>query len=241
MTAPADWLAEPLSVQTGALVDLLQCDPPGWRVRCRPSANPAANPSANPSSLPDARFDAVLLALPAPQAAALLLAVSPELATLAAGAKMRPCWTLMLRFGVPPSLPFDAALLSEGPLRWIANDSSKPGRDGAPTWLLHATAPWSEAHLGQDSQQIAATLLAAFYRLGGPVPETWTAHRWRYAGSEAATPGACLWRAADGLGLCGDWLNGGSVEGAWLSGVALARQVLGSTAAAVPGQGEGRA
>jgi hypothetical protein len=28
------------------------------------------------------------------------------------------------------------------------------------------------------------------------------------------------------LGLCGDWLHGGKVEGAWLSGRALAQQVL---------------
>jgi predicted NAD/FAD-dependent oxidoreductase len=27
-------------------------------------------------------------------------------------------------------------------------------------------------------------------------------------------------------GLCGDWLNGGKLEGAWLSGRALAQQVL---------------
>ncbi|MGS0759409.1 NAD/FAD-dependent oxidoreductase, partial [Roseateles sp. GG27B] len=35
------------------------------------------------------------------------------------------------------------------------------------------------------------------------------------------------WLAQAGLGLCGDWLNGGKVEGAWVSGQQLARQVLG--------------
>ncbi len=29
-----------------------------------------------------------------------------------------------------------------------------------------------------------------------------------------------------GLGRCGDWLNGGKLEGAWLSGRALAEQAL---------------
>lgn len=36
----------------------------------------------------------------------------------------------------------------------------------------------------------------------------------------------CAWDPDLGVGLCGDWLNGGKVEGAWLSGAALARQVL---------------
>jgi len=38
----------------------------------------------------------------------------------------------------------------------------------------------------------------------------------------------CWWDAHAGLGLCGDWLHGGKVEGAWLSGRALARCVLGT-------------
>jgi len=41
-----------------------------------------------------------------------------------------------------------------------------------------------------------------------------------------------VWRAEDGIGLCGDWLNGGRVEGAWLSGHALAHSVLAEMALA---------
>jgi len=33
------------------------------------------------------------------------------------------------------------------------------------------------------------------------------------------------WDAHARLGLCGDWLNGGKVEGAWLSGQDLAGRV----------------
>lgn len=32
-----------------------------------------------------------------------------------------------------------------------------------------------------------------------------------------------------GLGLCGDWLNGGKVEGAWRSGRKLAQQIVESS------------
>jgi predicted NAD/FAD-dependent oxidoreductase len=36
-----------------------------------------------------------------------------------------------------------------------------------------------------------------------------------------------VWAHASRLGMCGDWLNGGKVEGAWLSGRALAEAILG--------------
>lgn len=55
-----------------------------------------------------------------------------------------------------------------------------------------------------------------------------TAHRWLYADSEPALEIACAWQAGQSMGLCGDWLNGGKVEGAWLSGRALALQVVNS-------------
>ena len=52
-----------------------------------------------------------------------------------------------------------------------------------------------------------------------------TAHRWRYANTEPALALGCEWNAESGLGLCGDWLNGGRVENAWHSGRRLAHRV----------------
>jgi len=49
--------------------------------------------------------------------------------------------------------------------------------------------------------------------------------------TESALDGGCAWDAAQALGVCGDWANGGRVEGAWLSGSALARRVLDCLAA----------
>jgi predicted NAD/FAD-dependent oxidoreductase len=138
---------------------------------------------------------------------------------------MRGCWALMLRFAAPVAVSFDAAFVNDGPLRWIARNGSKPARDGPETWLLHATAEWSETHLEQDADGVAAELLEAFARLGAPAPQAFTAHRWRYADTEPPLAVGCEWDAALGLGLCGDWLNGGSVENAWHSGRRLAHRV----------------
>ena len=134
----------------------------------------------------------------------------------------------MLRFVAPLALDFDAAFVNHGPLRWIARDTSKPGREGMETWTLHASAEWSEAHVEDSPESVAAALIAAFCELGGAAPLVWSAQRWRYAITDSALAGGCAWDAGDGVGLCGDWINGGRVEGAWLSGHALAQRVLAS-------------
>ena len=218
MTAPARYLASTLSVQAPANIQQIRRQAHGWQV-C----------SAEHGWL-ETSFSAVLLALPAPQVAPLFKQLAPELFALAESAVMRGSWALMLRFTAPLDLAFDAAFVNQGPLRWIARNSSKPGRNGKETWLLHASPEWSEAHLEDDPERVAGALLYAFGQLSGPAPQDWTAHRWRYADTEPPLDEGCAWRPDIGLGLCGDWLNGGKVEGAWLSGRALAEHVLRSFA-----------
>ena len=78
-----------------------------------------------------------------------------------------------------------------------------------------------------EETSVTAVLLKAFAKLGGSDPASVqvTAHRWRYGDTEPALNLGCWWDAESPLGLCGDWLNGGKVEGAWLSGRALAQHV----------------
>ena len=214
MTAPAHFLCDALTLKTQSTIQRIARQENGWYLY-----------SAADGRL-DTRFDAVLLSLPAPQAAMLLREPAPKLATVANNARMRGCWCLMLRFDSALALPFDAAFVNTGPLRWVARDSSKPGRSGQETWVLHASADWSDAHLEEDADSVADSLLQAFSQLGAPAPDAWTAHRWRYASTDPQPSKGCAWDAEAAIGLCGDWINGGNVEGAWLSGRQLAGQVL---------------
>jgi renalase len=214
MTGPARLLAQGLDLQTQVTVTGLKRRADGWQI------------DTAERGMVDTCFDAVVLAVPAPQAAPLLASVSPVLAAGASGELMRACWALMLRFDAPLALPFDAAFVNEGALSWVARNNSKPGRSGGETWSLHASADWSEAHLELEPEAAAAVLIDAFISLGGRAPQAWSAHRWRYAITSATVEGGFAWHAADGLGVCGDWLNGGRVEGAWLSGRRLAESML---------------
>ena len=50
-------------------------------------------------------------------------------------------------------------------------------------------------------------------------------HGWKYSYNYEKTPYLSIWNKKINLGICGDWLNGGRVEGAWLSGHKLAIQI----------------
>ena len=179
------------------------------------------------------RYGALVLAVPTPQVLPLLADVCAAGTAVAASVRMRGSWAVMLRLPHRADLHLDGAFINAGPLRWIARDSSKPGRNGPETWLLHATPEWSEVYMEDDAASVTTALLAAFAALGGPAPTAITAtsaHRWRYADTDPATlsaagsPGS-WWDADLRLGLCGDWLHGGKVQGAWLSGRHVARRL----------------
>jgi renalase len=172
-------------------------------------------------------FDAVILTLPAPQALP-LVAASPLLTAAVGGVRMHPCWAALVAFQEPVSTPFDAAYVTSSPLGWIARDRSKPQRGLAETWVLHASAAWSAAHVDDAADAVGPFLLNAFadlVRARLPLPAYLGAHRWRFACADPALAVGALADPDQRLYVGGDWCAGNRVEGAFLSGLAAARQV----------------
>ncbi|WP_366919294.1 NAD(P)/FAD-dependent oxidoreductase [Burkholderia diffusa] len=216
MTAPARHLSAGIETVLKTTITELMRDEQGWRLI-----------SAEQGALA-VHYDVVIVAVPAPQAVPLLRRAEPGLAVIAQRTEMRPAWAVMAQCGHLPDPGFDAAFVNFGPLGWIAHDTSKPGRTGVSTWVLHATPEWSQAHLEAPPERITRTLLDAFRDIVGATADTAIAHRWRYAElapSSVAAPGRFAWRAGPRIGLCGDWLGGGKIEGAWLSGTGLGSAV----------------
>lgn len=217
-TAPARQMAESLTVELEQTIEAITESQGQWRVR---SKEHGVYPQV---------FDKVVLAIPAPQAQA-LLTNHAAMQSLAASVKMRGCWALMARYAQPLALPFDGLFVNDGPLSWLARDSSKPGRLSANSvvqevWSIHANPSWSEANLERAPEAVAQDMLAAFVALGGQVPDAYSIHRWRYADCAQPLQQGYAWDASQQLGLCGDWLNGGKVEGAWMSGLTLAQAMM---------------
>ena len=178
-------------------------------------------------------FDHVMLALPPGQAALLLAGHADAWADTLAAVPMLPCWTLM---AVTDDVdwPWDAAEPARGPLAWVARNDRRPGRDttlGAATWVAHATPEWSAEHIEDEPAAVADALGAALAaQLPGVPAPRWhfgSVHRWRYAAPAApvADGADCWWDPGLRVGVCGDFLTGGSVEAAWRSGDELADTV----------------
>ena len=212
MTAPARWMARAHRIELRHTIDALLREGGAWRLR------------SSEQGWGEQAFDAVLLAMPAPQAAALLQGVHEEMARRAASADMQPCWSVMAVYDVDPQPSFDAAFVNQPVLSWVCAEHRKPGRGDTPCWVLHAQAAWSREHLEAPPEQVIEALLQAFRGLGAQgMPRHAAAHRWRYARGTLVDAPPALWDPSSGLGVCGDWLCGGRIEGAWRSGQALAR------------------
>jgi len=174
-------------------------------------------------------FDAVIMAIPAEQSAALLSLHDFAMARVALTARSQPCWTGMYVFG-EALRSAEPVVRNAGLIAWAARNSAKPGRAKPEAWVVQASADWSQAHYDADPGEISDLLLVALSEATGtavPLPIAATAHRWAYALSAGTGDGA-LWNPDIGLGVCGDWLLGPRVECAWLSGRTMAATLLGS-------------
>ncbi len=172
-------------------------------------------------------FDAVVIAIPAEQAADLLDPLVSSFAEKAHSTVSDPCWTVMLAFTEP--LATDVNILRDGAvIGWAARNSDKPMREGADSWVIQASPDWSRDHLEDDAEQVCAALIKALavdLDMELPEPVHAVAHRWRYARSGSAGINALYDNEAK-LGVCGDWLLGPRIECAWLSGNALSQMIL---------------
>ncbi len=172
-------------------------------------------------------FDALILALPPDQARPFLAVNAPALAGMLDGVEVAPCWSCLLAFDEPLASVPDAREGTDGPLAWIARNSSKPQRTGPEAFVVQAAADWSRAHLDLPPEAAAALLMQAFRgAFDAPSPIHVSAHRWRYARTVRPLGTACLSDRRQRLFLCGDWMLGARVEAGFLSGSAAARELL---------------
>ena len=225
--APAKWLANSLNVHTETTVIGINQHAQQWQIYSKEHGVHAHH------------FGAVLLAIPAPQAAALLANVATSASQISASVVMQPCFALMLKLKSILPCEFDGLFINHGPLSWVARDSAKPGRSNqantsSETWILHATSQWSNAHVNDDKEAVSDLMLDEFMSIlqrsnalqHSMNVESKQLHRWLYADCEQYLSSVYHYDKANNIGLCGDWLNGGKVQGAWLSGFKLAQHII---------------
>ncbi|MEU0494156.1 NAD(P)-binding protein [Mycobacterium sp. NPDC006124] len=169
-------------------------------------------------SLDDLDHDAVVLAMPDPQAARL----APDAAEWV---DYEPVITVVAGWAQRYWAFPDAAFVNDDPdVTTIADDGSRRG-DGAAVLVVHTTAKRAAAHLEEPDGAVAPVLEALRRVLDVTTPPQWThAHRWTFAKPVDTHGDDAFGLTTHGgrpLGLCGDsWCPSGAprIESAWLSG-----------------------
>ena len=219
MTTVAEYLAEGLDVRTGTEVGELHPAGRGWKVAAGGSDHDA---------------DALILAMPAPQALALVDRSGVGLPSDARwdleGIVYEPCIALMAVLDGGGAVPEPGGVQIGGePLFWVA-DNRRKGISEVPALTIHAGPEFSREHATTDDARVTQLLLeAAQGYLGGAGVRRTAVYRWVH--SMPAEPFKDEFVHVEGppsLLFCGDAYAGPKVEGAVMSGLAAAERLLGA-------------
>lgn len=172
-------------------------------------------------------FDWVISALPAPQCLT-LFPNSFSYHEIMRSVSFSSCFALMLGFEQALQLNFDAAVVQNSPIAWIAAHSSKHQDTTVTSLLVHSDNQWATTRIDEPLMSIQAELLEALREIldADLVEPTHTdLHRWRYAKTESCLDSGALVDPQLRLAACGDWCVSNRVEDAFTSGIKVAQQV----------------
>lgn len=169
--------------------------------------------------------DAVVLAMPDPQARRLLDADTPA-AALLDGREWQPVITVAAGWRYREWAALPAAFVNDHPLLSLVADDGDRRGDGAPVLVAHTTNDAARRYDGCPDDAVAPVLDALRQLLGLRSAPAWThVHRWRYA-APADSREALFHLGTDGIGLAGDGWGSSRVETAWRSGTSLGRALV---------------
>ena len=227
LTAIAKVLATGLAIEYGQRVRHLQPTGNTWHLTCASSG-----PDASPLVI---EAKAVVVAIPAPQAVALIQSewdvnLYDRLRTV----EFAPCLSAIALYGADqqpaaPALGWQGVRVQGSDVAWIGLDSSKQAQPSLPVLVVQSTAEFAIRHLETaDLQPVGQQLLATASQLADWFcrPTLLQVHRWRYAFAIAPWPDPYLMATTPLPLFCtGDWCGGNRVESAWLAGQATAHSL----------------
>lgn len=179
--------------------------------------------------------DAVIIALPAPQAYGIIASTIDETNTLKIVRQIdeisyRPAFSLMTGYGTHEAPRWQGVLCRNSSLEFISNENLK--RETQETsFVIHASESFTKEYRNQDEETVSDKMLDEFSEISGgwaATPEWHQLHFWRYSRAQKVinSPYLELEDEDAPLALIGDYLNGNTVDDAYRSGYKLANDWL---------------
>lgn len=167
-------------------------------------------------------FDWVVSSIPSVQALDILPSTFKYYSQIES-IRMQPLYSIMLGFKDKLNIEFDAAHITNSDLSWIAVNSSKPDRGDIYTLILNSSYQYATENL--DNEKAMKHLFweaQKILNLDLAIAEYKSIHYWKYANNEINNQLPSLIDFNQNIALCGDWSEGGRVEGAFISAYKLA-------------------
>ncbi len=218
MSTIPKYLAKDLNIKLQERATLIEADGTGCRVTTEAGHTFSA--------------DALILTIPAPQAITLLSDSQIDLNEAGQHAfesiHYQPCLAVMVLLNEPSQIPAPGLVkYDDGDLETVTDNQQKGIAPEQPTVTIHASPAFSLAHLEGDLKAAGQLLLD---QLTDWIPANsiveYQTHRWRYSLAEVRSPDP--FAALDTpfpLLMGGDGFGMGNVEGAFQSGLQMARRL----------------
>lgn len=178
-------------------------------------------------------FDAVILATPSKQAYAILNTTIDEIQTLKLVSKIdsveyEPSFSLMVGYGAADIPEWAMMNCDNDIIESIVNEASKREGDSECSFVIHSTAKFAKKYKDSNREEVEEIILDELSEvLGGwsALPEWKQLHFWRY--NKVINPLPYPFMEVVGhdapIALIGSYMNGDSVESAYLSGLAIGK------------------
>jgi len=168
-------------------------------------------------------YEFVVFSLPPEQAA--VLCQHPRLAQV----NLMPCCALLLSFQQRVEIDFDGIKLDDAVISWLGRDSSKPGRSIGERWVIHGSPTWSTEYFAREEDEIKNLLIERFATICDiklPAISFAKLHKWKFALPISPPAWGCIVDRQLAVAYCGDWCMSARIEGAFLSGLSAADEIL---------------
>ena len=177
----------------------------------------------------EGHFSAVAIAVPAPEAR-LLLGRVEKLAAPLGKVRISPCWAILVR--LDESIFPDQDVFSDMSevIRWVARNSSKPGRKGVGDHIvIHASPEWSRETEDADPEVVATEVweeVSNALSLPPIRPAQMSAYLWKHGLVDTSLGESFEFSSEHMVGCAGDWCLGRLAEHAFESGVGLGKAMV---------------